>query len=84
MGIRDSHCSMSERNDTTTSGAEINLSRHEKDETNHLVQGSHLMVVSKSIGMNGFCGDHTTTGSSPSSPLYPIVLQFRSIMQAVE
>ena len=65
MGLRDSCCRMSPRNDTTTSGAEINLSRQEKDKTNHLLQESHLMPVSKSTGMNGFCKDRTATWFFP-------------------
>lgn len=72
MGLRDSCRRMSLRNDTTTSGAEINLRRQEKDKTNHLLQESHLMPVSKSTGMNGFCKDHTATWFLP---LFSTVLQ---------
>lgn len=73
MGLRDSCCRTSPGNDTTTSGAEINLSQQEKDKTNHLLQESHLMPVSKSTGMNGFCKDRTATCSF--FPLSSVVLQ---------
>lgn len=65
---------MSPRNDTSTSGAEINLSRQEKDKTNHLLQESHLMPVSKSTRMNGFCKDCTATCFFP---LFSAVLQIK-------
>lgn len=68
---------MSPRNDTTTSGAEINLSRQEKDKTNHLLQESHLMPVSKSTGMNGFCKDCAATQGCFFFPLFYAVLQIQ-------
>lgn len=82
MGLHDSCCRMSPRNDTTTSGAEINLSRQEKDKTNHLLQESHLMPVSKSTGMNGFCKDRTATCFF--FPFSPLFCKLRSIGCAVE
>lgn len=71
MGLCDSCCCTSPRNDTTTSGAEINLSWQE-DKTNHLLQESHLIPVSKSTRMNGFCKDCTATCFFP---LFSAVLQ---------
>lgn len=67
MGLCDSCCSKAPRNDTTTSGAEINLSQQEKDKTNHPLQESHSGPVGKSPGMNGFCKGHTSSGFSPFS-----------------
>jgi len=74
MGLCDSCCCMSPRNDTATSGAEINLSRQEKDKTNHLLQESHLMPVSKSTAMNGFC-KHRVEQPFFFSSLFSIRLQ---------
>lgn len=72
MGLCHSCCRTSLRNDTTTSGAEINLSRQEKDKTNHPLQESRSGPVGKSPGMNSFCRDHTSTWVFP---LFPVFLQ---------
>lgn len=65
MGLPESCRRTSPRNDTTTSGAEINLSRQEKDKTNHPLQESHSGPGGKSPGMNGFGKDHTSTRIFP-------------------
>lgn len=83
MGLCDSCCCMSPRNDTATSGAEINLSRQEKDKTNHLLQESHLMPVSKSTAMNGFCKDRVVQAFF-FPPFSPFVCKLRSVRCVVE
>lgn len=72
MGLCAACRRTSPRNDTTTSGAEINLSRQEKDKTNHPLQESQSGPVGKSPGMNGFCRDHTSTWVFP---LFSVSLQ---------